>query len=70
MDWAEITKFIEESGGRAMIIVNDDPAFVVMSYRDYQELNECVKSPMISKGTGNDRMVEKINGLFIDDLPL
>ncbi len=70
MDWVEIAKFIEESGGRAMIAVNDEPAFVVMSYRDYQEMNECAKSPMISKKTGNNRMVEKINGLFIDDLPL
>jgi len=39
MDWSEINKFIETSGGRAMIIIDGRPALVVMDYNDYRQLD-------------------------------
>lgn len=37
MDWNQINKFIEESGGQAMIIIEGRPALVVMSYDKYRQ---------------------------------
>jgi hypothetical protein len=36
MNWQEIEKFVNDSGGRALVIVDGNPSLVVMNYKDYQ----------------------------------
>ncbi len=82
MEWSEVNKFIKESGGRALIIVDGQPALVVMGYQDYRRLETGSDNlPMISekpaesgfepesKASQEDHVPEK-KGVFIDDLPL
>ncbi len=70
MEWSEIEKFILESGGRALIVVDGKPPLVVMGYQDYQRLKKPSDiRPMIPDRPESTEHLED-RELFIDDLPL
>lgn len=82
MNWNEINKFIEASGGRAMIIIDGRPALVVMDYNDYRQLdNHSVEPDQPAEALESlvpklDEIPAEVNqaplvpgGLAIDDLP-
>lgn len=84
MDWNQINKFIEESGGRAMIIIEGRPALVVMSYDEYRQADRTDQADQADQADQSEESEpmatiseEEISRpdpvtreLAIDDLPL
>jgi PHD/YefM family antitoxin component YafN of YafNO toxin-antitoxin module len=71
MNWSDVINFVEDSGGRVMIVDKDQPSLVVLSYRDYQKLIDSNDSQIISRDQARDgKEMEPLNRLYIDDLPL
>ncbi len=67
MDWGEIRKFVEESGGRALIVIDGHPSLIVSSYRKEPvsgQLDYSIEAPDENKET------RERPSLMIDDLPL
>jgi PHD/YefM family antitoxin component YafN of YafNO toxin-antitoxin module len=71
MNWSDVINFVEDSGGRVMIVDKDQPSLVVLSYQDYQKLIDSNDSQIISRDQTRDgKEMEPLNRLYIDDLPL
>ena len=71
MDWSDIINFVEDSGGRVMIVDKDQPSLVVLSYQDYQKLIDLGDDQKGLKDQTKDRKgIEPLDRLYIDDLPL
>lgn len=70
MDWTEIHKFVKESGGRALIVIDGRPALVVTSYQRHAEPGvDSQMLPMMSERVEEDTSLRR-KELLIDDLPL
>jgi len=67
MDWKEIRKFIEESGGRVLIVIDGQPSLVVSSYQN--ESNSDCLNYSFENSDEDDKEIKR-QSLMIDDLPL
>ena len=73
MDFQELKDIIQKEGGKVIIVENDKPQLVVMSFEEYKKKRQ----PASSAGEPVQRVAEReidreseMDGLTIDDLPL
>lgn len=67
MDFKEIQEIIEKEGGKVIIVENDKPQLVVMSYEEYK--GKVLGSQIAPERAPLPREPEE-GELTIDDLPL
>ena len=66
MDLNEIKSIIKTDGGKFIIVENDKPSLVVLSFEDYQqhlEKTDANQSPSLFKGADKDSDEEKVEDL-------
>ena len=75
MDLKEIKQLMEDGGGKIIIVENDKPTIIVMSYEEYAQrshakpvFTEKKENELMSIPVQNEQNSEK--ELTIDDLPL
>ena len=73
MDFQELRDIIQRDGGKIIIVENDKPQLVVMSFEEYRKKRQ----PASSAGGPVQKIEEResageseMEGLTIDDLPL
>jgi len=68
MDFQELKDIIQRDGGKVIIVENDKPQFVVMSFEEY---NKKSHAPPVHKSDDLSVVQEREREeLTIDDLPL
>ena len=73
MDFQELKDIIHRDGGKIIIVENDKPQLVVMSFEEYKKKSAPASSRVervepVQKQ--DDLSGQEIEGLTIDDLPL
>lgn len=67
MDFQELKNIIQRDGGKIIIVENDKPQLVVMSFDEYKKKTVERVAPVQKQDELSDR---EIDGLTIDDLPI
>lgn len=67
MDLQEIKEIIKKEGGKIVIVENDKPQVVIMSFEEWRGK---VRSGQVSKPNPPPLVEERAEGLTIDDLPI
>jgi len=67
MDWKGIRKFVEESGGRVLIVIDGQPSLVISNYQ--HESNSGYPNYSFEDSDEDDKMIKR-QSLMVDDLPL
>jgi len=70
MDLNELKKLITDEGGKIIIIENDRPVFVMMSYEEYKGKKRPVAQPAIAEQKQEISQSATSQELTLDDLPL
>ena len=77
MDFQELKDIIHRDGGKIIIVENDKPQLVVMSFEEYKKKSEPARPalqpvpPRVDPVQKQDDLSDhEIEGLTIDDLPL
>lgn len=81
MDIKQLKDIIQSGGGKIVIVENEEPTMVVMSFDEYQQMRKAEREPIRQKAeTVKERVFEPSpavseskqemrGGLTIDDLP-
>ena len=70
MDLNEIKQLLAEEGGKIIVVENDKPVFVVMSYEEYKGRKAKVAQPAIGEQKVETPQPSSSRELTLDDLPL
>ena len=74
MDFQELKDIIQKEGGKVIIVENDKPQLVVMSFEEYKKKRQAVSSVQDEPAQRiAEREIDReseMDGLTIDDLPL
>ena len=74
MDFQELKDIIQKEGGKVIIVENDKPQLVVMSFEEYKKKRQVVSSVQDEPAQRiAEREIDReseMDGLTIDDLPL
>ena len=70
MDLNEIKQLLAEGGGKIVIVENDKPTFIMMSYEEYKGRKVKVAQPAITEQKVETPQSSSPRELTLDDLPL
>ena len=70
MDFQELKDIIQRDGAKIIIVENDKPQFVLMSFEEYKKKSNPVLPRVEPVQKSDDLSDHEIEGLTIDDLPL